>query len=205
MRAAGKRITAVLAALAVAAVLGSCSRSSSTDVHAGHTGTHSTPDAQSAIHNADDVAFALNMIPHHQQAVDMSAMVPTNTHNRDVIVLAKHISLDQQAEIDTLQGLLAQWGEPVAPDHGGHVGHGGMAMEGMVDEATIDQLRSLTGADFDRLWLRSMISHHQGAVTMAQREIARGLSLDAVKLARIIVDAQQWEIATMNHLLTVPE
>ena len=78
-------------------------------------------------------------------------------------------------------------------------------MEGMVDEDTIDQLRSLTGGDFDRLWLRSMISHHQGAVTMAQREIARGLSPDAVKLARIIVDAQQWEIATMNHLLTVPE
>ena len=205
MRSAGKRITAVLAALAIAAALGSCSRSSSTDVHAGHAGVNSTPDAQSAIHNADDVAFARNMIPHHQQAVDMSAMVPTNTHNRDVIVLAKHISLDQQAEIDTMQGLLAQWGEPAAAEHGGHAGHGGMPMEGMVDDATIDQLRSLTGADFDRLWLRSMISHHQGAVTMAQREIARGLNPDALKLARIIVDAQQWEIATMNHLLAVPE
>ena len=196
MRSAGKRITAVLAALAIAAALGSCSRSSSTDVHAGHAGVNSTPDAQSAIHNADDVAFARNMIPHHQQAVDMSAMVPTNTHNRDVIVLAKHISLDQQAEIDTMQGLLAQWGEPAAAEHGGHAGHGGMPMEGMVDDATIDQLRSLTGADFDRLWLRSMISHHQGAVTMAQIEIARGLNPDALKLARIIVDAQQWEIAT---------
>ena len=199
-----KLITAVLAALAIAVVLGSCSRSS-TDVHAGHTGARATPDAQSAIHNADDVAFARNMIPHHQQAVDMSAMVPGNTHNRDVIVLAKHISLDQQAEIDTLQGLLAQWGEPVAPEHGGQVGHGGMAMEGMVDEAILNQLPSLTGADFDRLWLRSMIGHHQGAVTMARTEIARGLNPDAVKLARIIVDAQQWEIATMNHLLAVPE
>ena len=98
------------------------------------------------------------MIPHHQQAVDISALVPTDTHNRDVIVLAKHISLDQQAEIDTMQGLLAQWGEPATPEHGGHAGHAGMPMEGMVDDTTIDQLRSLTGADFDRLWLRSMIS-----------------------------------------------
>jgi uncharacterized protein (DUF305 family) len=145
------------------------------------------------------------MIPHHQQAVDMSAMVPRHTPNYDVLILAKHIELDQRSEIEILQESLAQWGESVTPDHGGHAGHGGMAMEGMVDKDVLNLLETLTGADFDKLWLRSMISHHQGAVTMAQSEMALGASPEAIKMAKIIIDAQQWEIATMNHLLAVPE
>ncbi len=87
MRAVTIRIASALAALATATVVSSCSH----PVHDVHE------------HNAADVAFAQNMIPHHQQAVDMSAMAPTHTANPDVIVIAKHISLDQQAEIEVLQ------------------------------------------------------------------------------------------------------
>jgi uncharacterized protein (DUF305 family) len=135
----------------------------------------------------------------------LAAMVPTRTYNHDVIVLAKHIELDQQAEIETMQGWLDQWGQSLTPDHGGHAGHGGMVTEGMVDGNTMNQLGSLRGPEFDTLWLQSMIYHHRGAVTMAEREIARGHNADAIKLAKIIVTAQQREIATMNHLLSVPE
>jgi uncharacterized protein (DUF305 family) len=191
----GKRFATVLVVAAVVAVVGACGGSSTTHEHSGHS-------ANSTVHNVDDVAFAQNMIPHHQQAVDMSAMVPRNTTNHELIVLAKHISLDQQSEIEVMQGWLAQWGVPTAHDHGGH--GGGMAMEGMVDDATMNTMQSLTGADFDALWLRSMINHHQGAVSMARKEIARGQNPDAVKLARIIIDAQQWEIARMNDILSTP-
>lgn len=190
----GKRFASVLAAVAVAAVVGACGGSS--PPHPGH-------DATPVVHNAADIGFAQNMIPHHQQAVDMSAMVPRNSTNHDLIVLAKHISLDQQSEIEVMQALLAQWGAPAGHDHQGH--GGGMTMEGMVDDATMSRLESLTGTDFDVLWLRSMISHHQGAVSMARTEMARGQNADAIKLAKIIVDAQQWEIARMNNILSVPE
>jgi uncharacterized protein (DUF305 family) len=190
-----KRFVQALAAVAIAAVVGACGGPATHSAHDEHSST-------SVIHNADDVTFAQNMIPHHQQAVDMSAMVPRNSTNHDLIVLAKHISLDQQSEIEIMQGLLGQWGEPVAHDHGSHGGT--MTMQGMVDEATMIRLRSLTGAEFDGLWVRSMISHHQGAVSMAQTEIARGQNPDAVKLARIIVNAQQWEIARMNDILSTP-
>jgi uncharacterized protein (DUF305 family) len=155
-------------------------------------------------HNAADVSFAQNMIPHHQQAVDMSAMVPSNSTNRKLIVLAEEISSDQRAEIEMLQDLLAEWGEPVAPDHAGHDGHGGMGVDGMVDAATMTELRSLTDADFDVLWLRSMIRHHQGAIAMAQPEIAQGENPRAVRMAEIIVEWQQYEIARMTSLLSVP-
>jgi uncharacterized protein (DUF305 family) len=204
MRSTATRAAAALAALAAAAVLGSCGGPSASHQHAEHTGagpTHTAP----ANHNAADAAFAQNMIPHHQQAVDMSAMVPTRTVSEDMLVIAKDISRDQQAEIWGLQGLLREWGEPVAPDNGGHADHGGMAMQGMVDPATLDQLKSLEGAEFDTLWMRSMISHHQGAITMAQEEIAHGESHDAIEMAKRIINAQQREIAYMTHLLSTAE
>jgi uncharacterized protein (DUF305 family) len=179
------RITVLLAAVVTTAVLSSCAASP-------------TPQAQAPKHNAADVTFAQKMIPHHQQALDMAAMVPSRTTYRKLKVMAKHIALDQQAQIDTLQGLLRQWGEPAAPDH---MGHDGMGMEGMVDAATMDKLPTLTGAAFDDLWLRSMIRHHQGAIAMAEPEIAHGEDPTAVKMANIIVDWQQIEIGQMHAML----
>jgi uncharacterized protein (DUF305 family) len=201
MRAVTIRVTAGLAALATAAVVSSCAGSPSSNEHA----THSGQDTQSTEHNEADVAFAQNMIPHHQQAVDMSAMVPSHTANPDVIVIANHIGSDQQSEIDVLKELLARWGEPTGPDHAGHDGHGAMGIDGMVDAATMDRLQYLRGSEFDVLWLRSMVKHHQGAVTMARHEVAHGQNPDAVKMAKIIVDWQQLEIGRMNTLSGVPE
>jgi uncharacterized protein (DUF305 family) len=185
------------AALAMVMVLSSCG--SPSHEHAGHD---PAPASQSADHNAADVAFAQEMIPHHRQAVDMAAMVPSRSTNPDVRMMATHISWDQQAEILTMTGLLAQWGEPVAMDHGEH---GGMTMPGMVDGATMAQIRSLSGPAFDELWITSMIDHHQGAVTMAHTEIADGQSPDAKKLAEMIISAQQREIAQMNNLVSARE
>jgi uncharacterized protein (DUF305 family) len=186
MPSIGMRVTAWFAAMATVAVVSACGESSP------------NPDTQSTKHNGADVTFAEKMIPHHQQALDMSAMVPSHTGNRELIVMAKHIALDQQAQIDTLQGLLQQWGEPAAPDH---MEHGGMSMDGMVDAATMDELPTLTGPEFDDLWLRSMITHHKGAIAMAGPETAQGENQTAVKMAKIIVEWQQLEIGRMNAML----
>jgi uncharacterized protein (DUF305 family) len=199
------------AALAMVALLGACG-STTHDEHAGH---HPTPTAQSANqtsdHNAADVAFAQGMIPHHRQAVEMAAMVPSRSSNPDVRMMATHISWDQQAEIRTMTGLLSQWGEPEATNHDEH---GGMAdmpgmvdgvMPGMVDDATMKQIESLSGPAFDELWITSMIEHHQGAVTMAHNEIADGQNPEAKKLAEMIITAQQREIAQMNDLVSTAE
>lgn len=176
---------------------------STTDSHAGHGESGTAQDGRSAAHNAADVAFARNMLPHHQQGVELAAMVPAHTANPDLRVIAAHIGADQQAEIRTLNLLLAQWHEH--PEGEEHAGHQGMPMMGMVDESTIDELQSLDGAAFDTLWATSMIRHHQGAVTMAQDEIARGQSADAIHVATLIVEAQQREIATMTHLISASE
>ena len=169
-------------ALLILAVLASC-------------GTH---PSRSALHNPADIAFAQDMIPHHQQAVDMAALVPTHTADQTMHVIAAHIAADQRAEIKALNELLRQWGAPA-----GGTGMGGMA--GMVDGATMNKLTALDGTDFDQLWLTAMIGHHQGAVTMAQAELTHGENPDATHMARLIITAQQREIAYMNHLLSKSE
>ena len=76
--------------------------------------------------------FAQHMIPHHQQAIDMAAMVPSHTANPTLRVVAIHISTDQRAEISMLTDMLNEWGAPTA-------GPGPMSMEGMVDDATMNR------------------------------------------------------------------
>jgi uncharacterized protein (DUF305 family) len=193
------RLFAALAAVAAALFLSSCG-SAKTD---GQTPT-SKSDApvitgQPAGYNADDVAFATNMIPHHKQAVDLSALAPDRSTNADLIALAKQISAAQQPEIEIMKVFLVQWNEN--PDtNSGHAGHGN-TMQGMVDEATMTKLQSLNGAEFDKLWLESMISHHQGAIEMAKAEIANGDNVDAKALAKNIVTTQEAEIGQMKQML----
>lgn len=187
--------------LTVIATMTSCGHSI-IDQHVGHGESGGSVDEQPAPHNAADVAFARNMLPHHQQGVELAALVPARSTNPDLRVIAAHIAADQQAEILTLNLLLAQWHEQSHPDGGGHAGHEGMPTMGMVDQNTIDELRSLDGLAFDTLWAQSMISHHQGAVQMAQEEINHGHSADAIHVAALIVEAQQREIAIMTHLIS---
>lgn len=78
---------------------------------------------------------------------------------------------------------------------------GGMTMQGMVDGATMKRLQTLTGTEFDTLWLTSMIGHHEGAIDMGDTEIAEGANTDAKTLAQDIVVTQQAEIDQMKQML----
>jgi uncharacterized protein (DUF305 family) len=193
------RFAAVVVAVAAALFLVSCSGAPS-DGPTDHQNTDEPViTGEPAGFNADDVAFATNMIPHHQQAVDLSALVPDRSTNPELLELATRISAAQQPEIETMKVFLVQWKEN--PDTGsGHGGHGS-AMAGMVDEATMTKLQSLSGAEFDTLWLETMISHHQGAIEMAKAEIANGENVDAKRLAQTIIDTQQAEIGQMKQML----
>lgn len=195
------RIAAVLTALAAMFFLAACS-SSQNESHTEHEQT-SEPviTGTPAGFNADDVAFATNMIPHHQQAIDLSALVPERSTNPAVMALAEKITAAQQPEINALRVFLVQWNEnPEDGNAGGHEGGHGQ-MQGMVDEATMAKLQTLKGSEFDTLWLESMISHHQGAIEMAKAEIANGENVDAKSMAQAIVDTQEAEIGEMNDIL----
>ena len=116
MRSATARIAAVFAVLLTAAMLTACGGSS--DRHGAPSSTDQS--SEQADHNADDIAFARNMIPHHQQAVQMSQMVPTNTTNPQVIALADRIITTQAPGIQAFRTFLMQWQDVQGHDAAGH-------------------------------------------------------------------------------------
>ena len=120
-----------------------------------------------------------------------------------VIDLADRIEAAQGPEIETMTGWLEEGGEPLSEEDMGGMDHGsgGMDMEGMSEE-DMTALDSSSGAEFDRMFLEMMIPHHQGAVDMAETEIADGSNPDAVDMAREIVESQTAEIEEMQTLLT---
>ena len=192
-------MTRLLLALAAALFLSSCSNGTTEGQTNPPKSDEPVITGQPAGYNADDVAFATNMIPHHQQAVDLSAMVPDRCTNAGLVALADQISAAQQPEINVMKVLLVQWNEN--PDtNSGHAGHGSTT-QGMVDAATMTKLESLSSEEFDELWLASMISHHQGAIEMAKAEIANGDNVDAKTLANNIVTTQEAEIGQMKQML----
>lgn len=167
-------------------------------------------DAGAQVHDDADVAFARDMVPHHEQAIVMSDIILAKQGiDPRVTELAEQIKAAQGPEIATMQQWLTQWGASAPSDHepSGHEGHdmGGdpsaHAAMGMMTEEQLEQLRQAQGVDAERLFLNGMITHHEGAVTMAQTQVDTGQSQEAVELAHEIIETQQREIATMRDLL----
>jgi uncharacterized protein (DUF305 family) len=140
--------------------------------------------------SSDDIAFAEQMIPHHEQAIEMSEIAQLNTTNPDVLQLAQKIKDAQSPEIE----LMKSWTGVKASTHAGHM------MDGMLSQSELSELRQAKGKEFDRLFLQGMIKHHQGAIEMAQ-EVATSKNKDVANLSAVIIAAQKLEIDTMNELL----
>lgn len=200
------RLAVLLAAFAAALFVSACTNPEPEHDHGAHDhGTEtSTVEGQPADFNDADVAFATMMIPHHEQAVELSNMVPAHTTDPELIKLAETIAGAQGPEIEVMKVFLVQWNGGEGDGAGGHEGHEGhdmSGMQGMVDTATMEKLQTLNGEEFDRLWLQSMIAHHEGTIEMANTEIADGVNADAKGLAERIVIAQQAEITSMKQML----
>lgn len=198
---------AVLGAVALtsALVLTACGGDGDGDggagAHGGH-GASAAPDASAGAHNAQDVAFAQGMIPHHQQALEMARLADGRASSARVKDLAARIEKAQDPEIRTMTGWLKSWGEDVpmaGMDHSQHSGMSGMA--GMMSEADMTALKKAGGKDFDTRFLSLMVQHHQGAVEMAATEKRKGRSGAAKRMADAIVTAQNAEIREMKGLL----
>lgn len=157
--------------------------------------------SDSSAHNAADVTFATDMITHHRQAVTMADMAAKSASSPAVKTLAAQIKAAQSPEITEMSGWLTSWGQKV-PAAGMDMGMPGMDMPGVMTSAEMSKLQAATGVAFDKLWLQMMISHHEGAVTMAKTELSKGAAAQAKTLAQSIITSQQAQITTMRKLFT---
>jgi len=167
-------------------------------------------DAETAVAIANsayipaDVSFMQGMIIHHHQALLMSRLATQRTNNKTLLDLANRIDVSQADEIAFMQTWLRER-EEIAPepskDHQEHSEHN---MAGMATPAQMIQLAASKSTDFDRLFLKLMIAHHDGAITMVEdlREWP-GSTYDPQlnEFASDVSNDQAVEIERMNGLL----
>ena len=144
-----------------------------------------------AEYSAQDIMFAEMMIPHHEQAIEMSDIALAKSQNSEVLALATQIKNAQAPEIAQMK----TWG-------GSHMGsHAGHMMDGMLTDEEMRALSVAMGQEFDRLFLEGMIKHHEGAIDMAEM-VVESTNQEVSTLANAIITAQKEEIVRMKELLS---
>jgi uncharacterized protein (DUF305 family) len=152
-------------------------------------------------HTLDDVMFMQQMIPHHKQALVLSKLAPERTNSEAILELAKKIETSQEDEILFMQS----WLEDRDESHQHSMNHSHMQMMGMATPDEINELSNSESVNFDELFLRLMIAHHEGAIKMVDHlNDQPGSTYDEV-LNEFVSDLdndQSVEIERMNILLT---
>jgi uncharacterized protein (DUF305 family) len=193
-----RTITLASSALAAALILTGCSTTPANNATGGSPSS-TAPSVVAANFNNADETFVMGMIAHHEQAVEMADMLlEKDGVDERVIGLALDIKDAQGPEIDTMNNWLDAWGIMAADSGMEGMDHSGGMMMSDDDMAALD---NATGSQASKLFLEQMTEHHQGAIDMAQQELANGENTDALSLAQKIIDDQTAEIATMKSIL----
>ncbi|AYL34720.1 DUF305 domain-containing protein [Streptomyces sp. PDY-4] len=148
--------------------------------------------------NSADVSYARMMIAHHTQALEMTELVPDRAESSKIVRLAERITAAQRPEIKAMQAWLKNHGK--AERDGAH-GHDHATMPGMATQSQLKQLRAADDKAFDQLFLTLMITHHQGAITMATDVKGQGNNIQVEEMADDVVAQQTSEISRMRDLL----
>jgi len=157
-------------------------------------------------HSEADVRFMRGMIPHHGQALDMTALVPTRATTNEFRSMALRMQISQRDEIRLMERWLTEREEDIPPPNAHRMMMAGdMAlMPGMLNAGQMEQLASATGQEFERLFLEFMIMHHEGALTMVQtlfNSSGAGQESLIFKFATDVDADQMIEILRMRRML----
>jgi uncharacterized protein (DUF305 family) len=156
-----------------------------------------------------DVEFMQGMIMHHSQAVEMTALIPSHTDNKDVRAIGAKISSSQADEIRMMQRWLAARGQATSMEMPGMPGMdmqgNAMApMPGMLTPAQMEALKQAQGEEFDKLFLSGMIQHHGGALVMVKdlfNSPGAGQDAEIFDFATDVDNGQRAEIRIMQKML----
>jgi uncharacterized protein (DUF305 family) len=159
-----------------------------------------------------DIDFMRGMIAHHAQALIMAGWAQSHGAGSSVQTLCNRILNAQKDEINIMQTWLRDRGQPVPEAKAvpmkmmmNGMEHE-MLMPGMLTDDQLKQLDAARGVEFDKLFLRDMIQHHQGAVSMVEDLLSHdGAAQDELvfKLTNDIHVDQTTEIARMQRMLAM--
>lgn len=170
----------------------------------------STTRAKLPPNSPADVKFMQDMIMHHAQAVEMTALIDSHSKNKELYTLGARISRSQADEIKFMKRWLATRGESTAPAMhnmaGMDMSSHSMLMPGMLTPAQMAALRKAKDAEFDRLFLKGMIQHHKGALTMVKDlfdTAGAGQDAELFNFTTEVDSGQRAEIRIMQTMLGV--
>jgi len=150
-----------------------------------------------------DVRFMQDMIPHHHQALVMSALVPERTNRNELLEVAGRIEKSQGDEIKFMKNWLAERGE-VVPDPTAHDAmHMHHTMTGMATPEQMAELEAADGAEFDRMFLELMIEHHKGALTMVEDLLEQSGAAYEVVLFDFTTDITNDQTAEIERMVVM--
>ena len=178
----------------VAVVFGMLMNRSDEDHMGMHDGHSMGQSSDSTKYTGADIMFLQMMIPHHQQAVDISNLALKSSTDSELLALARTIIDAQTSEIAQMKSWLADAGASEDP------GHAMDGMGGMLDDSELSALAAAKGKQFDVLWLKGMIGHHDGAIHMTQM-IKDASNTDIKSFGENVVKDQSAQIDQMNAML----
>lgn len=153
-----------------------------------------------------DIRFMQGMIGHHAQAIEMTALIADRTAKREMILLGQRISVSQADEIEMMKTWLTKRGQEIPAEHHHHTKEG--FMPGMLTPEQMTELGNAKGELFDQLFLKYMIQHHEGALTMVDelfKTPGAGQEGDINAFAADVDSDQRMEINRMRALLGPPK
>ena len=149
-----------------------------------------------------DVKFMQGMIGHHAQAIEMTALIAERTSREEMKLLGQRIAVSQADEMDMMRTWLRARGQDVPAEHAHHTPEG--MMPGMLSPEQMAELAAATGDAFDKLFLRYMIQHHEGALSMVDdlfKTPGAGQEGDINAFAADVDSDQRMEIDRMRAML----
>ena len=184
-----RAVTTIFIAILALSLSGCASASNKGMDHEGHT-AQASGDLSS-----DDIMFLQMMIPHHQQAIDISDLALTKSADAQLLALAKDIRDEQAAEIVKMKSWLKDAGADLEMGHS--MDH---SMGGMLSDSELAALKAATGKSFDLLWLKGMTGHHDGAIDMAAM-IENAKNPEIKSFGQAIVSSQSEQNKQMAAML----
>ena len=150
-----------------------------------------------------DVEFVSGMIGHHAQAVLMAGWAPSHGASPSIQALCERIVVAQRDEINFMQRWLRDRKEQVPDGDTSHMMMPGMDMKlmpGMLTPEQLTELDKARGADFDRLFLKYMIQHHNGAITMVETLFGSQGAAQDEQIFKFASDVHVDQITEVNRM-----
>jgi uncharacterized protein (DUF305 family) len=152
-----------------------------------------------------DVKFMQGMIGHHAQALEMTALIADRSAREEMKLLGQRISVSQEDEINMMRSWLRARGQEIPSEHAHHTAEG--MMPGMLSPEQMAELAAAKGDQFDQLFLKYMIQHHEGALAMVDdlfKTPGAGQEGDINAFAADVDADQRMEIDRMRSMLARP-